>query len=686
MKAASLFCLLIVSVFLNAQKFQLEPNGIPVSIGGKNLQNPWNGGYNLLSISMPDIDNDGDNDLLFVASPEGKLIWYRNDGGGADGIFTQADEYLSQINFGNGNFWIACEDIDFDKDFDLFVGNNSGTIQFYENTGSPQVPSFMLKTNAFQNIDGGFTSSPHFNDLNADGLNDMIVGTYQDGYLWYERKDSITFEFEFKDTLRLQTGEAIIPNNLIYTLFLTDIDHDNDLDLFTGSSDPRLSFYRNTGSPSSPNFQLVEENYITTDRNVDFMHAVFVDIDKDSDFDLFFGSNFGSITYFKNNGSRENPLLELENIQLALDFMDFGFYATPTLIDLDEDGDEDLLISPDKGGLFYYFENTGTPTMPSFTFKTDTFVNNWLDFGSYPSWVDIDGDKDLDLVGGSSSREVYLYKNSGTSKFAKFDENEIMLDMEGDRIMALRPRFADLDNDGDFDLYYVARNGDLPDVIKKYANAGTATNYKFTSTNDTLRDDAGQLIGAYDMFIQFIDFDRDNDQDLMVGGSDGKMLYYENVGTKSAPVFHLTGNNFIPSTGSGNDRAIPFLTDIDNDSDLDLFIGRFQGGIFFYRNLEFPIVSDVDQKDQGPFQLMQNHPNPFSSTTSITFNLLKSTNTKIVIYDIAGRLIATPLNQKLSPGAHTVVLDDLNLQPGYYLYSLITSQGQSTKKMLLIKE
>ncbi|MCB0648400.1 MAG: T9SS type A sorting domain-containing protein [Saprospiraceae bacterium] len=686
MKAATLFCLLTVSFLLKAQSFRLETDGIPVSIDNKTFQNPWNGGYNQLTIAMPDIDGDGDNDLFFVATPEGKLNWYRNDGEGSNGKFTLVDTNLSQINLGVNNNWISFEDIDFDNDFDLFIGSNDGRIKYFENTGSSQIPNFKLISNFFEDIDIGFTSSPTFADLDGDGLNDLIVGSYQEGYFWHKRRDSLSSTFEFIDTLRDQAGSIIKPGSIFYTSYLVDIDHDNDLDLFTGSSDPGISFYRNIGTKNAPVFLLEQQEFISTDNFLDFIHPVLVDIDKDNDYDLFFGSNFGAITYFKNNGTPTNPKMELEKIQIPLDYLDFGYYATPTLIDIDNDGDQDLLVSPDYGKLFYYFENTGTASSPFFTYRHDHFINDWINFGSYPTWADLDGDGDIDLIGGNSSREVYFYENSGTALVPKFIASLQIKDNMSSNVNAYRPQFADLDDDGDFDLYYVARNGDLPDVIRKYGNDGTARNYKFTSTNDTLKDDSGQLIGDYDMYFQFIDFDRDMDLDLMIGGAEGKVIYYENVGTKALPSFHLKGNNFIPVAGSGNDRAIPFLTDIDDDTDMDLFLGRFQGGLFFYRNLEFPIVSGVDHQDQAQFQLLQNHPNPFSNTTSINFYLSASTNAKIVIYDMAGRLIATPLNQKLSPGMHTLVLDDFNLQPGYYLYSLITSQGQSTKKMLLIKE
>lgn len=85
------------------------------------------------------------------------------------------------------------------------------------------------------------------------------------------------------------------------------------------------------------------------------------------------------------------------------------------------------------------------------------------------------------------------------------------------------------------------------------------------------------------------------------------------------------------------------------------------------------------------FALYQNYPNPFNPTTKIKFNLPKSTNTKLIIYDAMGREIATLINAEISAGYHEVEFNGGNLSSGIYLYRIITPNYIATKKLVLMK-
>lgn len=84
-------------------------------------------------------------------------------------------------------------------------------------------------------------------------------------------------------------------------------------------------------------------------------------------------------------------------------------------------------------------------------------------------------------------------------------------------------------------------------------------------------------------------------------------------------------------------------------------------------------------------QLKQNYPNPFNPSTSISFDLPATTQVELLVYNMLGKKVATLVDSKMSSGTHTVTFDAQKLSSGLYIYRLVTSNGQITKKMVLIK-
>ena len=78
-------------------------------------------------------------------------------------------------------------------------------------------------------------------------------------------------------------------------------------------------------------------------------------------------------------------------------------------------------------------------------------------------------------------------------------------------------------------------------------------------------------------------------------------------------------------------------------------------------------------------------PNPFSTSTNLSFFLDKSNNIKIDIIDVNGRIIKTINKGLLSPGNHNITLELSNQKSGLYYYRLTTDKVSITKKMILNK-
>jgi hypothetical protein len=86
------------------------------------------------------------------------------------------------------------------------------------------------------------------------------------------------------------------------------------------------------------------------------------------------------------------------------------------------------------------------------------------------------------------------------------------------------------------------------------------------------------------------------------------------------------------------------------------------------------------------FRLMQNHPNPFSKLTALSYELEAPGHTSLKIYDITGKLVETLVNKYQNPGVYQLPITSNQLPgSGIYFYRLSTGDNTLTKKMILLR-
>lgn len=100
-----------------------------------------------------------------------------------------------------------------------------------------------------------------------------------------------------------------------------------------------------------------------------------------------------------------------------------------------------------------------------------------------------------------------------------------------------------------------------------------------------------------------------------------------------------------------------------------------------------PVVHVAEGTSVVPtsFELYQNYPNPFNPTTKITYALPFQAKVTLVVYNILGQQVATPVDGLKQAGYHTVDFDASHLASGVYFYRASTAAASSVKKMLLLK-
>ena len=84
-------------------------------------------------------------------------------------------------------------------------------------------------------------------------------------------------------------------------------------------------------------------------------------------------------------------------------------------------------------------------------------------------------------------------------------------------------------------------------------------------------------------------------------------------------------------------------------------------------------------------ELKSIYPNPFNSTTTITYGLDKSTPTYLAVYDLSGRLVETLVEEKMEAGVYVVTWQADGFPSGLYLLRLAASGDILSSKMLLVK-
>ncbi|MBS1492850.1 MAG: T9SS type A sorting domain-containing protein [Bacteroidetes bacterium] len=104
-------------------------------------------------------------------------------------------------------------------------------------------------------------------------------------------------------------------------------------------------------------------------------------------------------------------------------------------------------------------------------------------------------------------------------------------------------------------------------------------------------------------------------------------------------------------------------------------------GNYKYYELSNEVEIEVPKK----FNLSQNYPNPFNPATKINFELPRSSNVKLSVYDITGKLASELVNEQRAAGYYTVEFNGSNFASGIYFYRIEAGEYNATKKMTLVK-
>jgi hypothetical protein len=305
------------------------------------------------------------------------------------------------------------------------------------------------------------------------------------------------------------------------SVFAVDLDRNGKMDLLVGNYlKNQMLWWENTGNQ---NFvKHIIESSVTL-RGNGTARPVAVDMDRDGDMDLLSLTDYSKVTWWENTGAQ---VFTRHTLSIALSGPNS---AIP--VDLDRDGDVDILIAGYDLG---WLENDGH----------QQFSKRTIDSASVDAIdvVDLNKDGCWDILTVQTNGAIYWWKNSGTQVFSRQTIlAPITSTSTGSAICA-----ADVDRDGDMDV--IAKPWQF-DSVSWWENDGSE-NFSQHTIHASFDAD---LLRAHDM-------DADGDMDIVGGGS--AIAWLENTGKQ----------DFMRHTIAGGQGDIS-LADFDGDGDVDIASG-----------------------------------------------------------------------------------------------------------------
>lgn len=708
----------IIQGISNAQgvyRFQ-RADSVPVFNASGRMLNPWAGGLNFVMAGEIDLDDDNRPDLVLFDKSGNRIVPFLNRGTPGNVNYLYAPGYRK--NFPRITDWMVLRDYDRDGRTDIFAYYSGGTKIFRNMGNSPDGPVFQEVVYLLHSDYGNVTTSifipssdvPGIDDLDGDGDLDILAFDVFGGCVDYHKNLSAEL-FGHSDSLRFELitrnwgnfSEDPVSNTVHLnsdcgrsglrhagsSFLLLDVNGDRKKDLVLGDINyNNLALLINGGTVQQASMVQVQNNFpqgvggsLPVNVTV-FPAASYLDLNNDGVKDLFVAPigegrsrNHDGVFFYRNDGFDSLPSFQLtEQAFLQNDMIDLGEGAYPVWVDFDGDGLKDIVA----GNFGYFvsgsnydsrltaFRNTGTASEPSFSFYSGDFgglSQSGLD-GLVPTFGDLDGDGDVDMVVGEMNGRLHYYRNTAApGQPAQFELHTPNLGGIQEAQFSA-PCLFDLDEDGRLDLLVGSRNGRL----NYYKNIGTVQSPVFSSV-PTVANAGGvntvdQTLGFFGFSTPFVFADADDFQ-LFCGSYSGRIYHYK--GLKG----NLNGT-WIPVTFVADSliyegfRTAVSLTDINNDGKFDMLIGNYAGGLsLLYGLIVNTSVSEWEQ--ERSFRVY-----PVPAEGALYWEIPSAWGkTRFWITDLNGRTLLSGHN---TPD-ETASADVSALAPGLYLLRVKASSG-----------
>ncbi|MCB9896487.1 MAG: VCBS repeat-containing protein [Planctomycetes bacterium] len=526
-------------------------------------------GGNSRAVSLGDVDGDGDLDV-FVANIGGTNALYRNQGGaqgGTEGSFTKVTVGQAVTDVGDSTDAVFC-DLDGDGDLDLYVTNDGGEDDFlYFNNGAGLL---VKQTGVVPADQGGDSRAVAAGDLDGDGDLELFVANFLEDNALYVNQGGVQGGTQ-GTWVRTLAGPPVSDGAASLDAAFADIDLDGDLDLAVANCCGQDNLlYRNDGTGV---LTRVTQGPVVTDGGSSNA-VVFGDYDKDGAPDLFVANSTlsGSSLDFLYLGRTAGTFARLSGVDVVTEAASSFDVAVG---DVDGDGDEDVLAITTIGQPNVLWINQGgvqAGVEGEFAQQVSGPLVNGTSNGFAAEFGDLDGDGDLDLaIANRQGQDNELYTNQGGAQAGlEGDFVAVVGDPATNSGGNTRDvRLADVDGDADLDLFYANSNGE-PGLL--FVNQGGSQ----AGIQGTFLPDGGSAFPGGDSYgAEFADVDGDGDLDLFVANRvGGANVLYLNQGGSQLGTPGAFAPALGSAVAIDADSFAGSFGDLDGDGDLDLFVAN----------------------------------------------------------------------------------------------------------------
>ncbi len=570
-----------------------------------------------------------------------------------------AQFFPAPVNYGAGNApaSVYSANLDGDSDDDLAVANSgSNNISILLNNGDG---TFAAAVNYGA---GNEPVSVYSTDLDGDSDNDLAVANYS--------SDNASILLNNGDgtfTAAVNYGAGNEP----ISIYSADLDGDNDSDLAVANyNSDNVSILLNNGDGT---FQTAV-NYGVSNAPMSVYSA---DLDGDNDNDLaVVNSLSNNVSILINNGDG--------TFQTAVTYGTAINPASVCCVDLNGDSVIDLAVANlgfFNAGVVSILLNNGDGTFqPGVPYGTGNAT-----FSVH--FADLDGDSDNDLAAANSgSNDVSILLNNGDGTFEAAVDYGV-----GDYPLSVF--CADLDSDSDNDLAVANYNSN---------NVSILLNFEFAMSINMIPDSPPISVPAGGSFTFTGMLTNDTDQPL---SSDIWIVLRLPNDNSYGPIERWNNIPMGPSeekVWTGVTQNVPSYA-LRGDYDYISYAGDYPSLITDSASFEFTVIDPLVGEGSNEWNLLgwfadesieavpsvtelcSNYPNPFNSTTMLSYTLTRDSDVKLEIYNLLGSKVAVLVDEHQAVGIKNVQWDASTFSSGIYFYKLNVGDKTFTKRMTLLK-